>query len=213
MRRHVSTAISAALHLAVAGALFLIAAPMSEPVEPAAVAIRATLKPVESESAVEFRPEIRRPVRIPRGEESAVRIDPAPVVPDPEPPAPIHRPVVIPMPKVRVGVERLPTPPATATVSDPALKGETVSAVLLADPSPEYPEGARRRRQEGEVVVDVEIAPDGAIRDVTVKESSGVDALDRAAMKAAWSARYRPALVAGEAVAARDRIRFVFRLE
>jgi protein TonB len=51
-------------------------------------------------------------------------------------------------------------------------------------PDPEYPALARRRKQEGTVLLEVIIAPDGRASGVTLKKSSGFPALDRAALEA-----------------------------
>jgi TonB family protein len=54
----------------------------------------------------------------------------------------------------------------------------------LDTPAPVYPPAALSRYQEGEVLVNVEIQPDGRAGEVTVASSSGHKPLDRAAVQA-----------------------------
>jgi TonB family protein len=53
-----------------------------------------------------------------------------------------------------------------------------------------YPYEARKHRDEGTVVLQVELDAAGATRQVAVARSSGSSALDRAALKAAKSERF-----------------------
>jgi protein TonB len=66
---------------------------------------------------------------------------------------------------------------------------------------PVYPEAAARRGESGTVVLVVHIAPDGHASGVDVADSSGHDALDRAAREAVAKWRFRPAQDNGLAVA------------
>lgn len=54
----------------------------------------------------------------------------------------------------------------------------------LDTPAPTYPQSALSRYQEGEVLVNVEVQPDGHVGEVTVASSSGHKALDQAAIHA-----------------------------
>lgn len=49
---------------------------------------------------------------------------------------------------------------------------------------PEYPYNARKFKQEGRVVLSIEVLPDGRAGRITVKESSGYPLLDRSAVTA-----------------------------
>lgn len=62
--------------------------------------------------------------------------------------------------------------------------GDAWSAEPLQAPEPSYPPLARRMGQEGTVLLEIHIAGDGAVSRVSVTESSGHKALDRAAVKA-----------------------------
>ncbi|HYD69399.1 energy transducer TonB [Azospirillum sp.] len=103
--------------------------------------------------------------------------------------------------------------PATATppVSGPA--GPTVAAAPLDSPQPSYPAAARRRGQQGRVVLSVRVSPSGSPEAVVLVASSGVDALDEAARDAVRTWRFRPALDRGVAVAATVEVPVRFRLE
>ena len=83
----------------------------------------------------------------------------------------------------------------------------TVGALFM--PAPDYPASARRRGVEGIVVALIEVHPDGRCENARVSESSGNDALDRAALTAVRRWRYDPR--PGGAVELRQ-VRFVFKL-
>jgi periplasmic protein TonB len=57
-------------------------------------------------------------------------------------------------------------------------------------PQPEYPALARRRKQEGIVLMDVVIAPTGRARSVEVLRSSSFPLLDRAAVEAVQACEF-----------------------
>ena len=76
---------------------------------------------------------------------------------------------------------------------------------------PKYPSGARARREEGNVVLELEVLESGRVGEAAVAVSSGYPELDAAALKSASRARFKPAQSGGKPVAARARItvRFV----
>ncbi|MDO9515572.1 MAG: energy transducer TonB [Syntrophales bacterium] len=61
------------------------------------------------------------------------------------------------------------------------------------NPPPKYPEIARRRGYEGEVLLSVMVSVDGTVAALKVKESSGHPILDRAAMKTVAAWEFEPA--------------------
>ena len=77
---------------------------------------------------------------------------------------------------------------------------------------PVYPLGARRRGEEGTVVLDVKVAADGRASGVTLVRSSGFAELDRSAERAAAQARFNPATRGGHPVESAARLTLVFRL-
>ena len=65
-----------------------------------------------------------------------------------------------------------------------------------------YPQMARRRGQEGAVIVHIAINPEGVVQEVTVKESSGYALLDNAVLRAVKRHQYEPLVQNGRALAA-----------
>ncbi len=77
---------------------------------------------------------------------------------------------------------------------------------------PNYPIGARRRGEEGTVILDVTVGEDGRATAVSTIASSGFPDLDRAAAQAAAQARFKPGARNGQPVAATARLTIIFRL-
>jgi protein TonB len=75
-----------------------------------------------------------------------------------------------------------------------------------------YPERARRRNQEGTVVVHALIGPDGRPIEVTVAQSSGHRLLDEAAQDAIANCAFVPQKIGGRAVRAIVEIPIPFKL-
>jgi protein TonB len=88
-------------------------------------------------------------------------------------------------------------PPAVlpaAGRSGGAVSGAANSGVRYrSNPKPPYPEEARRLREEGIVLVSVEVGADGLPVEVTLKQSSGYESLDRAAVEAVKGWTFEPA--------------------
>jgi protein TonB len=79
-------------------------------------------------------------------------------------------------------------------------------------PSPEYPRMSQRRGEQGRVVVRVLISPEGRVIEASVRQSSGHDRLDQAALKAVRAARFKPYTENGHAYRALADIPFDFVL-
>jgi protein TonB len=112
------------------------------------------------------------------------------------PPVPVHMAPVVSAPQPAVAA---PTPP---------------SAIARTHTIPPYPEMARRLNQQGAVRLSIAIAPDGRVSDATVVGSSGVAALDEAAVewvKSHWL--YKPATQNGEPVDATVQAMVEFNLK
>lgn len=77
---------------------------------------------------------------------------------------------------------------------------------------PTYPIGSRRRGEEGTVILDVSVGADGRAAAVTLVASSGFPDLDRASVRAAEQARFKPGTRNGKPVAAAARLTLIFRL-
>ena len=61
------------------------------------------------------------------------------------------------------------------------------------NPKPTYPREARRKGYEGEVILKVEVLPDGRVGQIEVKNSSGFELLDRSALAAVKQWKFVPA--------------------
>ncbi|TXG98400.1 MAG: energy transducer TonB [Zoogloea sp.] len=73
-------------------------------------------------------------------------------------------------------------------------------ASYLHNPKPSYPLMARRRGLEGVVRLDVRVSAEGIPTGVKIRESSGHESLDEAALIAVWHWRFSPARRGGEPV-------------
>jgi protein TonB len=80
-------------------------------------------------------------------------------------------------------------------------------------PIPDYPRKSRLRREEGTVVLDVGVNPEGHVESVLIVSSSGYPQLDAAAAFAIREAEFTPALLGGRAVKGTVRVPYRFRLE
>lgn len=83
----------------------------------------------------------------------------------------------------------------------------------LANAKPPYPREAYRAKLEGQVVLNLEIAEDGSVNAVELLETSGVDSLDQAALKASKDWRYSPAIRSGKPISQWIRIAVKFELK
>lgn len=127
-------------------------------------------------------------------------------------------------PPAQVLQAKAPTPPAVvvgAAQSAPAkpLVTQPTAEVLSTKPSfrepprqPDYPSQARRRNQQGVVMVEVRLDERGQQRSLNVLRSSGVDSLDRAALEAVAQWRFYPETSGGQAVPSRVQIPIQFAL-
>lgn len=95
-----------------------------------------------------------------------------------------------------------------------AIEAPTVPPSVLSSRAPEYPRSAQNRGTQGTVVVRFLLAKDGGVDDVEIVESSGSNALDRAAMEAAEGFTFSPGLDGyGRPVRCYVYQSFTFRLE
>lgn len=158
---------------------------------------------------------------------------PPPVVEKPPEPAPKPKPKPAPKPKpkpVAKPVQVAPTPPAPpppAAVSgnpDGATKTQapqqaptqstpemvTTVEYLGKRPMPVYPSMSTRLREQGRVVVLVDISTQGEVSKASIDTSSGFARLDEAALDAARKARFKPLTRNGVAFPARAKLPFDF---
>ena len=83
--------------------------------------------------------------------------------------------------------------------------------VLLKDVVPEYPEEARTRGLQGDVVVLITVLEDGTVGDAEVVQGAGT-LLDLVSQEAARQLLFEPAMLEGEAVVVQLHYRFHFDL-
>lgn len=81
------------------------------------------------------------------------------------------------------------------------------------NPSPEYPTVSRRREEEGTVVLNVQVDPEGTPTSVEVKESSGHARLDRAAAQTVRDWSFTPAETGDRARGSTVRVPVRFRID
>lgn len=131
----------------------------------------------------------------------ATRSKPAAPAPAPRPVAPIQAPT----PNAPVAAEaQPPAPPAPLAAGAPATPAAeapaaparvelpSTSAGYLQNPPPSYPPASRRAGEQGKVVVRVLIGADGVAREAELRQSSGFDRLDQAALETVRKWRYVP---------------------
>lgn len=154
------------------------------------------------------------PIQLPKPEEK--KPEPEEKKPEPEekkPPVRQDLPVAATPTAAPVAAPVTPTAAATATASvgtqgkagehaegsrGPGVRPDTMAEpYYLKNPTPYYPESARRKGQEGLALLTVKIDQAGYPREVTLKESSGHEVLDDSAIKTVQKWRFKPARLAG----------------
>jgi protein TonB len=153
---------------------------------------------------------------------------PAPVAPAPPEPAPAPRVVRRPSPAARARPsEPAPAPaPPTPVEAAPGEASVAANAPLPVareavrarprykrNPEPPYPTLARRRRQEGVVLLSVRVDAAGRPETVQVQVSSGFASLDEAAVAAVSNWEFEPGRLDGAPVASQVEVPIHFRLE
>lgn len=89
---------------------------------------------------------------------------------------------------------------------------EPVAANYLNNPPPQYPIRARRRKEQGTVMLDVFVSTAGTSKWVAIGQSSGIDILDEAALEAVKQWKFVPARRGSEIVEAKVRVPVIFKL-
>lgn len=139
--------------------------------------------------------------------------EPEPAPPPPQPkPQPEPKPTPKPTPKPEPAREEAPEPPVTQTAPSvptppaPAVQQAApapeapapvtpprTDAAHLNNPAPQYPALSRRLGEQGRVMLDVYILPDGSVGEIKLNKSSGFPRLDNAALQAVKAWKYVPA--------------------
>ncbi|NGZ06955.1 MAG: energy transducer TonB [Magnetococcales bacterium] len=103
-------------------------------------------------------------------------------------------------------------PSAPAVVEEPFIPPD-VRAAYASNPKPVYPPAARRMGYQGTVLLVVAVLASGAVERVELRQGSGFDSLDRAALEAVAGWRFVPARRGGQAVAATVTVPIRFQLQ
>jgi protein TonB len=215
-RRYLTAAgFSLLAHAAVLAALnpHAFTAPKFATADTLQIQLVAVATPEAPKKAAPVEPPTPRPARLER--------------PKPPPPAVTTRAVA----ETQIPIPREPEPavqpaPATIQTAVAATRStiETVTAVealvaarsdvaALNNPKPPYPLIARRRRLEGEVLLSVKVLRDGQPGEVRVKQSSGHDMLDEAALSTVRRWHFVPARRGDTPVDSMVEVPIRFRLE
>lgn len=203
--------------LAVHGAVLILPGMEFEPrpgPAPATV-VKVTLAAVQNEPVGAEKPltRERRPRPVPRPErvvaKAAPREEP---VPEPVANPPFIAPGAVENQAPRVAAPVAEAPVQLATVSKARASEPDYVARYLHNPPPSYPWQARRMGVEGRVVLHVEILPNGNTGRIDIRQSSGHELLDQAAIRAVGAWRFDPARVAGEPITAWADVPISFRL-
>lgn len=142
-------------------------------------------KPVPPKPVAQKKPTpAPKPAPMPVATPSPAPAPNAPVgVTSPQPPAPpIAAPVAPPAP-----AEPPPAPPAPPRVELPSSDAD-----YLQNPKPAYPPMSRRLGEQGKVVLRVLIGTDGTAQQAEIRQSSGYERLDQAALETVRRWRYVP---------------------
>ncbi|HNQ04068.1 MAG TPA: TonB family protein [Thiobacillaceae bacterium] len=165
----------------------LLPAPEAEPEE--------IPKPLPPKPQVQPRTPQPPPVLVAREEAPTPLVAPAP------PPEPVPLPVVLPEP-TPVPEPVRPVPQAAAPVAPPAVVPPRFDADYLDNPAPVYPPLSRRLGEQGQVLLRVYVNAEGGAAQVEIRESSGFERLDKAALNTVRRWRFVPARQGDRGVAA-----------
>ncbi len=115
--------------------------------------------------------------------------------------------------------QRLEKPTAAAVAPQPQSAAVAPKQARVdAPPSPrrnirpKYPDGARKRGEQGDVTLELEVDMHGVVVNMEVVGGCGFAELEQAAMVAVRKARFRPAKRDGKSVSSRARLTLSFRL-
>ena len=178
-------------------------------------------KPVPPPKKVEPK---KKPVKKPADPESP--IVPPVLTPKPEPVTPKQQPEPKVQPTFAPSDDRSAVPPVNSAVDanramdlSTETKPSIVSPIRKArplyrqNPPPRYPRTARRRGQEGSVVLEVKVLKDGTVGDMRLLSSSGYTALDKAAIKSVRKWLFEPGMQGNQEVDMWVRVPIRFKIE
>jgi protein TonB len=213
--------------------VFVDAAPVAPTVDAAAISPTVAVAPEEPPVAAEKSPEPAPSLPDPPTHAASVQPDLAPAASaareeertallpiPPVPPAPVrstHGAVARVPPAEDVSPRTSASAGAPAATSAPHVAAPIIAprpvAGMADNRPPRYPESARRRQEQGQVMVGVSVAADGTPIDTRIDLSSGHKALDEAAMEAVRGWRFVPGSQDNRPVVASAEVPIVFRLQ
>mgnify|MGYP003406633713 CR=1 FL=1 len=137
---------------------------------------------------------------------------PPPYVPPPD--IVVDVPVDAPAPTALTNVTNVKPPPAPPPAKAMVKKAPEIDPKFKRRFQPEYPPTSRRLGEEGSVVLQVLVGPDGKVQDGKVQKSSGFPRLDEAALKHALRAwRFTPGSEDGNPVTTWHSVKVTFKIE
>ena len=122
--------------------------------------------------------------------------------------SPPPRPIVLPA----ASSMGAPIPAGRSANSSESRQAQFTAPTYLSNPQPAYPAAARRRRQEGSVLLRVEVTADGHAARVRTSQSSGYPILDQAAVQAVSIWVFEPARLDAKPVPAEIEVPIHFRI-
>lgn len=182
-----------------------VAEPVARPA-PAPRKLEPQSRPVAEAKPIAIKPRLVSPEAPAR---KVARVEPKPQ------PRPQSRPSSEPSVAHAAASAPQPAPAQQVAIAAKLPKAEVVidQPSFLTPPKPPiYPAQARRRNQQGVVLVEVRLDERGGLREMKLLRSSGIESLDEAAINAVASWRFRPEVQDGEPVPSRVRIPIEFAL-
>jgi protein TonB len=184
----------------------------------------STPRPLTVELATQEPPPIVPPKPLPMETPRVTREPVKPVAKPLAEPRPLREPILIaapetpPSPAAAVVPEQRAAPPVEIPRAPPAPVAAPVTpprsdAAYLNNPRPAYPLAARRRGDQGTVLIRVLVTADGVATSVGLEKTSGHPSLDEAALAAVKSWRFIPARQGGQAIESPYVVPVVFRLD
>jgi protein TonB len=82
-----------------------------------------------------------------------------------------------------------------------------------SSPKPPYPLNAFKAKQEGKVVLELEVLEDGAVGQIRLAQSSTVESLDESALATVKKWKYSPAQKGGQIVKQWIRVSILFEVK
>ncbi len=113
--------------------------------------------------------------------------------------------------KHNAGIKSSNTTRKTGSASDVISK--PYAAQYLNNPAPKYPRRAKRKKQEGTVLLRVNVSAQGTVSGLHMLQSSGYEALDSSAIKTVRHWKFIPAKRGNSAIAASVNVPIIFQLK